>query len=800
MKAIICILIICPWIFWGSAAAVVVVDLTGETGHLEYDAQPFAHFFIDKLKNGHMGPSGILFDIDRDGYKDWIRSNYSYISAVGYTHGSTVTYFQANMPPEFCREGKPAFSLVGDLDLDGDGRTEVVVTGHTEDQTLWRFWIMDPHTGDIQGSFDLQGGQDTRPDGFWDGSYRVIDTLECSVDGKDRTALIISVDVGFDLEGRGVLAVDPWTGEILWRYVTGPNPLNFACKVVDLDRDGDREVVFFGRAPDNLDGMKINGYSDNESRLFVLDHQGELLWTHRLGGWFGGGFMVIADLDDDGFEEIVTSTHTTPEVWGEVVVWSHDGSALARRTSSDSESRNVVLIPDTAGGSPRLAVASKIGAVQVFEFAPPDLKLVAEVKTGGLPFINCVEDILPPEGPELVFSTQDGTTWILDRNFQPLARSQGKRTAYHSNMVLWRAAPDIDLLMNKMGPGYPLVFAKAPPPPLNKNLIAAMMAVALFIPGAFLYWKKGRSTRLADPVVMREVRLNLLEDLELSGHGAIAPLKCMRRLSWHLNAMTSGLGDNPSIEVRLRETWTECRDNALPHLAGILDRARLAGLAGANVDYAARALTKVGFQLDELEGEDFQVSCFEAVAAELDAETAKADDALKDLRREVAAFFHTDLAGTVTRILRANSQALEEYGVSVQTGYLAQMAAGGEEDSTRNTKSPVTCLIDPKEMDFVLDNLVGNAARAMKDASSPNLAVTWIVADGMVMVDVRDTGCGIPDENRDRIMDTHFSTREGGGEGLPRSRKTLRKYGGGLMILETTPGRGSTFRVTLPVA
>ncbi len=799
MKTIFSILLFSTWLICGVATAEVVVDLSGEVGHLEYDAQPFHQFYMDELKNGMMGNPGVLFDIDGDGYLDWIRSNYSYISAVGYSNDTYVTYFQTNFPPKFCSDGAPAFSMIGGMDLDGDGQAEVVVTGHTEDQSLWRFWLMDPKTGDLRGSFDLEGGQDIRADGIWDGSYRVIGTLECSKDGQDRTALIINVNIGFDLEGRGVLAVDPWTGEILWRYVTGPNPNDFACKVVDLDQDGDREVVFFGRSPDNLGGRKINGYSDNESRLFVLNHQGELLWTHRLCGWYGGGFLEIADLDGDGFEEIITSTHTTPEVWGEVVVWSHEGRSLARRTF-DTEPRNVVLIPGTENSSPRLAVASKAGAVQIFEFAPPELPIVAEIKTDGLPYINCVEDILPPAGPELVLTTQDGTTWVLDREFQPLARLPGDPHAHQSDMVLWQASADIDLLMSKGGPGFPIVFAKAPPPPLNKTLIAAVAAIALFLVGGFLYWKKGRSTRLADPVVMREVRLNLLEDLELSSHGAVAPLKCMRRLIWHLNAMTSGLGDNPSIEVRLRETWTECRENALPHLAGILDRARLAGLAGANVDYAARALAKVGYKLDELEREDFQVSCFEAVATELDSETAKADDALKDLRQEVAAFFHTDLAATVTRILRANSQTLEEYGVSVQTGFLAQMAAGGGEDSTRNTKSPVTCLIDPKEMDFVLDNLVGNAARAMKDASNRNLAVTWTVADGMVMIDVRDTGCGIPDEHRDRIMDTHFGTREGGGEGLPRSRRILRKYGGGLMILETTAGRGSTFRVTLPVA
>jgi len=799
MKIIFGILMICLWGGMGIASGVDHVDLTGDPGHLAYETHSFSHFRVDGLKNGQIGPPGILFDIDGDGYLDWIRSNTAYISAVGYTYGNSVTYFQTNLPPEFCRRGSSAFSLVGGLDLDGDGRTEVVVTGHTENQSLWRFWIMDPKSGDIEGSFDLAGGQEVRADGIWDGSYRVIDMLECSVDGRNRTALIICVNVGFDLEGRGVLAVDPVTGEILWRYVTGPNPLDFACKVVDLDRDGNREVVFFGRAPDNLGGRKINGYSDNESRLFVLDHQGELLWTHRLGGWYGGGFMTIADLNGDGFEEIITSTHTTPEVWGEVVVWSHDGRSLARRTA-DSESRNVVLVPGAKGRFPRLAVASKSGAVQIFEFVPPELKLVAEVKTDGLPYINCVEDILPPAGPELVFSTPDGTTWVLDREFQPLARFQGDPPGWHSPMVPWRMGPDRELLMRESGPGFPLVFAKAPPPPVNKGLIAALVTATLSLMTGFIFWKKNRTISRGDPVMLREVRLNLLEDLELSSHGAIAPLKCLRRLIWHLNAMTSGLGDNPSIEVRLRETWTECVENALPHLTGILDRARLAGLAGANVDYAARALAKARLRLDELEGKDFQVSCFETIAVKLNNEITRADEALQDLRREVSEFFHTDLATTVTRVLRANSLVLEENAITVQTGFLAQAAAGGEDSFTRGANPTVTCLIDRKELDFVMDNLVGNAARAMQDAPIRNLVVTWTLADGMVMLDVRDTGCGIPDEHRNRIMNTHFSTRQGGGEGLPRSRKILRKYGGGLMILDTAVGRGTTFRVTVPAA
>lgn len=782
----------------GQAGAVIEVDLTQARENLGYEGETFSHFRVGKLKSGQIGPPGIFYDINGDGFQDYVRGNFGYIAGVGYNKGNQVTFYQTNLPPEFCRDDSPAFGLKGNLDLNHDGQMEVVVIGHSEDRFRWGFWVINPRTGDILSSFILEEGQEVRPDGIWDGSYRAIGMVECQVDGLPRTGLVLSISIGFDIEGRGVLAVDPWTGEVLWRYVTGPNPLNHSTKVVDLDKDGRPEVVVFGRAPHNLGGREINGYSDNESRLFVLDQQGELLWTRRLGGYYGGGYLVTSDMDGDGLEEIITTTQTTPEVWGEIVVWSHEGKSLARLSAED-QFQNVALIPGENGVGTRLAVSANSGMLKVFDYSPPNLEPVALIDTGELNFINGVVDILPSPGSELIVTAVKGITWILGHDFQPLAKVKIDGQAWHSKMVHWQPKPDLELVMVESGSGYPLVFTRAPTPPINPALYWGIGGLLVILAGAFIFWKKSRGIPNGDASILREARLNLLEDLELSNHGAIAPLKCLRRLVWHMNAMISGLGDNPSIEVRLRETWTESVENALPHLSGILDRARLAGLAGANVDYADRALKNVAQLLSELDAGAFKVEQFEPLVADLTAETAKADDALKDLRKEVAGYFHADLAATLTRVLRANSQALEEMDIVVQAGYLAQMAGGSEDGFPRGANPVVTCLIDPKELDFVMDNLVANAVRAMKDVTNRDLSVTWSVGDGMVTADVRDTGCGIPEDIRDRIMDTQFSTREGGGKGLPQSRRILRKYGGGLMILDTSPGHGTTFRVTLPV-
>ena len=72
----------------------------------------------------------------------------------------------------------------------------------------------------------------------------------------------------------------------------------------------------------------------------------------------------------------------------------------------------------------------------------------------------------------------------------------------------------------------------------------------------------------------------------------------------------------------------------------------------------------------------------------------------------------------------------------------------------------------------------------------------------MVVVEVHDTGVGIPPERLARIFDPFFTTRtegQGLGLGLSISHSLVTRMGGELLV-ESEPGRGSCFRVRLPVA
>jgi signal transduction histidine kinase len=104
------------------------------------------------------------------------------------------------------------------------------------------------------------------------------------------------------------------------------------------------------------------------------------------------------------------------------------------------------------------------------------------------------------------------------------------------------------------------------------------------------------------------------------------------------------------------------------------------------------------------------------------------------------------------------------------------------------------------QLQQVLLNLVINACQAVEGDEGIGIAVRH-EAD-RVVVEVRDEGCGIPPEQLERIFDPFFTTKpvgEGTGLGLSISYQIVQSHYGELSVT-STPGRGSCFRVALPVA
>jgi len=105
--------------------------------------------------------------------------------------------------------------------------------------------------------------------------------------------------------------------------------------------------------------------------------------------------------------------------------------------------------------------------------------------------------------------------------------------------------------------------------------------------------------------------------------------------------------------------------------------------------------------------------------------------------------------------------------------------------------------LDPTQMQQVLVNLVKNAMQAMTKGGTLTLQ-TGEGSDG-VWLSVADTGGGIPQEQINRIFEPFFTTKKkGSGLGLMIVQRIIRAHGGRIE-LESLVGRGTTFRIWLPL-
>jgi signal transduction histidine kinase/DNA-binding response OmpR family regulator len=119
----------------------------------------------------------------------------------------------------------------------------------------------------------------------------------------------------------------------------------------------------------------------------------------------------------------------------------------------------------------------------------------------------------------------------------------------------------------------------------------------------------------------------------------------------------------------------------------------------------------------------------------------------------------------------------------------------------QNTAAGLCIRADATRFKQMLMNLLGNAIKFTPRGGKIELAARQ--AGDMIQIEVRDSGPGIPPEDKQRIFDAFHRLRqsekaaEGTGLGLAITRRLVELHGGQLDV-ESEPGRGSCFFFTLP--
>ena len=112
----------------------------------------------------------------------------------------------------------------------------------------------------------------------------------------------------------------------------------------------------------------------------------------------------------------------------------------------------------------------------------------------------------------------------------------------------------------------------------------------------------------------------------------------------------------------------------------------------------------------------------------------------------------------------------------------------------------------PMQLKQVFMNLLVNAYQAIEarvggEGGTGRIRIRTRRGDGSVEIAVSDTGVGIAPEHVARIFDPFFTTKgvgSGTGLGLSTSYGIVQRHGGTIRV-DSVPGEGTTFRVTLPV-
>lgn len=113
-------------------------------------------------------------------------------------------------------------------------------------------------------------------------------------------------------------------------------------------------------------------------------------------------------------------------------------------------------------------------------------------------------------------------------------------------------------------------------------------------------------------------------------------------------------------------------------------------------------------------------------------------------------------------------------------------------------------MADPGRLEQVLVNLLDNAIKYTQEQGS--IMISAVDTEDMVRVSVADTGVGIPPQDLPRIFERFYRvdtarSREQGGTGLGLAIvKHIIQIHGGDIVVESTPGKGSTFTFTLKKA
>ncbi len=172
------------------------------------------------------------------------------------------------------------------------------------------------------------------------------------------------------------------------------------------------------------------------------------------------------------------------------------------------------------------------------------------------------------------------------------------------------------------------------------------------------------------------------------------------------------------------------------------------------------------------------------------------EEVAKDLDRLQVITERFSKIGSVPVLENDNLQQTLEQGV----GYMARRVSDKVKFSFALPENEIRVALNKPLFDWVLENLIKNALDAMN--GSGNIHIALKTSSKNAIIDISDSGKGIPKSQFQAIFKPGITTRKRGwGLGLTLVKRIVEKYHKGkIFVKESEPGKGTTFRILLPLA
>jgi signal transduction histidine kinase len=235
------------------------------------------------------------------------------------------------------------------------------------------------------------------------------------------------------------------------------------------------------------------------------------------------------------------------------------------------------------------------------------------------------------------------------------------------------------------------------------------------------------------------------------------------------------------------------RAKELEHLLRIEDKMSSLGRVASGIAHEIRSpLSGINIYLNNLE-RIFEKAESKEKVKEILRQLQSASSRIESVIRRVMdfskpsepKFILTDINQPVGEAINLSSVTLRKSGIAVNKALAEDLPP---------------CRVDPHLIGQMILNLIINAAEAMKNTvGAKRIEVTSSTQGNRIIVNVSDSGPGVPFHLRRKIFDPFYTTKDGStGIGLSLCDRIITDHGGSLTVLTSKWG-GAEFKIEIPI-